>query len=126
MRLRPNEASEGRALGGTEGDRGLPKAEGGRVQGIRDRGTVTVSTTRTAGHSAGSRDYDQESQADDAQQHSSGNKSAEQQAEKDTQKKLDEIKQIGQKTGPKVVDDLYKAVIDVRPEVPNKVSQPVL
>lgn len=63
--------------------------------------------------------------ADGAKQHTSGNKQAEEQAEKDTQKKLDEIKQIGQKTGPKVVDDLINAVVDVRPQVPDKVSQPV-
>ena len=58
-------------------------------------------------------------------QHSSGNKAAEEQAEKDTQGKLDEIKQIGEKTGPQVVQDLLKAVVDVKPEVPNKVEQPV-
>lgn len=58
-------------------------------------------------------------------QHTSGNKKAEEDAEKDTQKKLEEIKQIGSKTGPKVVDDLLKAVMDVRPQVPDRVSQPV-
>ena len=58
-------------------------------------------------------------------QHSSGNKQAEEQAEKDTQAKLDEIKQIGEKTGPQVVDDLLKAVTDVRPQVPDRVEQPV-
>jgi V-type H+-transporting ATPase subunit G len=57
--------------------------------------------------------------------HSSGNKQAEEQAEKDTQQKLDEIKQIGQKTGPTVVEDLLKAVTDVRPQVPDRVQQPV-
>ncbi|KXT15192.1 hypothetical protein AC579_3946 [Pseudocercospora musae] len=58
-------------------------------------------------------------------QHTSGNKKAEEEAEKDTQEKLKEIKQIGQKTGPKVVDDLLKAVMDVRPEVPDRFEQPV-
>ena len=59
-------------------------------------------------------------------QHTSGNKSAEEQADKDTQKQLDEIKQIGQKTGPQVVDDLLKAVMDVRPQVPDRVEQPTI
>ena len=59
-------------------------------------------------------------------QHTSGNKQAEEQAEQETQKKLDEIKQIGQKTGPQVVDDLINAVVDVRPQVPDKVSQPTV
>lgn len=57
-------------------------------------------------------------------QHTSGNKKAEQDAEKETEKSLSEIKGIGKKTGPKVVDDLLKAVMDVRPEVPNRVDQP--
>nr|POE79737.1 v-type proton atpase subunit g [Quercus suber] len=55
----------------------------------------------------------------------SGNKAAEEQAEKDTQKQLDDIKSIGKKTGPQVVDDLLKAVVDVRPEVPDRTEQPV-
>lgn len=58
-------------------------------------------------------------------QQTSGNKEAEQTAEKETKKELDEINQIGKKTGPKVVDDLLKAVVDVRPEPPSKVEQPV-
>lgn len=55
-------------------------------------------------------------------QHTSGNKAAEEQADKDTQKQLDEIKSIGEKTGPKVVDDLVKAVLTVQPEAPSKES----
>jgi V-type H+-transporting ATPase subunit G len=58
-------------------------------------------------------------------QHTSGNKKAEEDADKDTEKKLEEIKQIGSKTGPKVVEQLLKAVMDVQPQVPNRVSQPV-
>ncbi|KAK4555975.1 hypothetical protein LTR86_007195 [Recurvomyces mirabilis] len=53
-------------------------------------------------------------------EHTSGNKAAEEKAEKDIQAQLDEIKKIGQKTGPKVVDDLVKAVMDVHPEVPTR------
>jgi V-type H+-transporting ATPase subunit G len=58
-------------------------------------------------------------------QHTSGNKKAEEDADKDTEKKLEEIQQIGKKTGPQVVDQLLKAVMDVRPQVPDRVSQPV-
>jgi len=57
--------------------------------------------------------------------HTSGNKKAEEDADKDTEQKLEEIKQIGKKTGPQVVDQLLKAVMDVRPQVPNRVSQPI-
>ena len=60
------------------------------------------------------------------QQHTSGNKAAEEQADKDTQRELDEIKQIGKKTGPKVVEDLLKAVMDVRPQVPDRAEQPTI
>ena len=35
-------------------------------------------------------------------QHTSGNKKAEEDAQKATEKQLDDIKQIGEKTGPKV------------------------
>ncbi|KAM3425448.1 V-type proton ATPase subunit G [Cercospora zeina] len=58
-------------------------------------------------------------------QHTSGNKKAEQDAEKETNEKLEEIKGIGKKTGPKVVEDLLKAVMDVQPQVPDRVDQPV-
>ncbi|SMR43990.1 unnamed protein product [Zymoseptoria tritici ST99CH_3D1] len=58
-------------------------------------------------------------------QHTSGNEKAEQDANKDTEKQLNEIKQIGSKTGPKVVDDLLKAVMEPHPEVPDRAEQPV-
>ena len=38
----------------------------------------------------------------DSEQHTSGNKKAEEDAEKATEKQLEEIKQTGEKTGPKV------------------------
>jgi hypothetical protein len=38
----------------------------------------------------------------DSEQHTSGNKKAEEDAQKATDKQLEEIKQIGDKTGPKV------------------------
>jgi len=58
-------------------------------------------------------------------EHSSGNAQAESDADKDTEKQLQEIKQIGGKTGPKVVDDLLKAVLDPHPEVPDRAEQAV-
>nr|OQO23861.1 hypothetical protein B0A51_05873 [Rachicladosporium sp. CCFEE 5018] len=54
-----------------------------------------------------------------------GNKKAEEDADKETEKKLAEIKQIGEKTGPKVVQDLLNAVVDVKPVAPERVAQPV-
>lgn len=58
-------------------------------------------------------------------QHSSGNKKAEEDAEKDTEAKLKEIEQIGKKLGSKVIEQLLQAVSDVRPQVPDRVEQPV-
>ncbi|KAF2483602.1 H+-ATPase G subunit-domain-containing protein [Neohortaea acidophila] len=56
----------------------------------------------------------------------SGNKQAEEKAEKDTQQQLEDLKQLEKKSGPGVVDDLLKAVVDVRPEVPDRMEQPVV
>lgn len=44
----------------------------------------------------------------------------EEEANKDTDKKLEEIKKIGGDKGDKVVEDLLTAVMDVRPEAPSK------
>jgi hypothetical protein len=41
----------------------------------------------------------------DSKQHTSGNKKAEDDAKKATDKQLEEIKQIGEKTGPQVWSD---------------------
>lgn len=51
-------------------------------------------------------------------QHSSGNKKAEEEADKATDVKLKEIKEIGKKSGNKVIEDLLKAVTDVKAEPP--------
>lgn len=53
-------------------------------------------------------------------QHSSGNKKAEEEADKATDVKLKEIKDIGGKSGSKVVDQLLTAVTDVKPQPPSK------
>ena len=55
-------------------------------------------------------------------QQSSGNKKAEDDANKDAEAKLKEIDAAGKKSGNKVVEDLIKAVTTPRPEVPDKVS----
>ncbi|KAL1296587.1 hypothetical protein AAFC00_000084 [Neodothiora populina] len=59
-------------------------------------------------------------------EHTSGNKKAEEDAEKENEEKLKEIKEIGGKQGQKVVEDLLKAVTDVKPIVPDRVAQPVI
>jgi V-type H+-transporting ATPase subunit G len=56
-------------------------------------------------------------------QHASGNKKAEEEANKDAEIKLKEITEAGKKSGSKVVEDLIKAVITVNPEVPDKIQQ---
>ena len=42
----------------------------------------------------------------------------EEDANKDTEQKITEIKKTGKGKGTKVVDDLLQAVMDVKPEVP--------
>jgi len=51
-------------------------------------------------------------------QHSSGNKKAEDDAKKDTDKKVQEVDGIGKKSGSKVVEQLLTAVTTAKPEPP--------
>lgn len=44
-------------------------------------------------------------------------------AAKDTEKKIAEIKKVKKGKGDKVIDDLLKAVMDVKPEVPEKLAK---
>ncbi|KAL1387026.1 H+-ATPase G subunit [Phyllosticta capitalensis] len=53
-------------------------------------------------------------------EHSSGNQKAEEEANKETEAKIKEIKDIGSKSGSKVVEQLLAAVTDVKPEPPAK------
>lgn len=55
-------------------------------------------------------------------QHSSGNKTAEADANKDAETQMVDIKEAGKKSGDKVVKDLVGAVTDVKPEVPEKIA----
>ena len=55
-------------------------------------------------------------------QQTSGNKQAEQDAEKESEAKLKEIEEAGKKSGNKVVEDLIKAITTPNPEVPDRVS----
>jgi V-type H+-transporting ATPase subunit G len=49
------------------------------------------------------------------QKHTSGNQKLEEDASKDTETKLADIKKIGKSKGSKVVDDLLRAVVTVVP-----------
>ena len=53
-------------------------------------------------------------------QHTSGNKKMEEDANKETEAKLEEIKKVGKEKGNKVVEDLLHAVIDVNLKPPSK------
>lgn len=55
--------------------------------------------------------------------HSSGNQKAEVDANKDAEEKLQEIQESGKKKGDQVVNDLIQAVLEVRPEVPEKLEK---
>ena len=53
-------------------------------------------------------------------QHSSGNQKAEDDAKKETDVKVKEIEDIGDKSGGKVVDQLIAAVVSAKPEPPKR------
>ena len=54
------------------------------------------------------------------QQQGSGNKQAEDEANRETEAKLGEIKEVGKKSGDKVVEDLLKAVTTVNAQPPDR------
>ncbi|KAJ5698162.1 hypothetical protein N7462_000167 [Penicillium macrosclerotiorum] len=54
-------------------------------------------------------------------EHSSGFKTAEEDAGKEAEEKLKEIQAAGKQQGDKVVDDLIRATTDVKPQVPEKI-----
>ncbi|KAL2222311.1 G subunit of V-type ATPase [Thermoascus aurantiacus ATCC 26904] len=55
-------------------------------------------------------------------EHSSGNKKAEEEANREAEAKLQEIREAGKKMGDKVVNDLVSAAVNVKPEVPEKIA----
>lgn len=57
-------------------------------------------------------------------QHTSGNKKAEEEASRDAEEKVSEIKKAGSETGEQVVEDLLRVVMDVKPEVPDRIVVP--
>jgi hypothetical protein len=59
-----------------------------------------------------------------ALQHTSGNKKAEEDANKDAEAQMKSIHEAGKKGQDKVVADLLKAVFDVKPRVPERVEMP--
>lgn len=56
----------------------------------------------------------------DRGQHSQGNKKAEEEANKEAEVKIKEIKESGTKSQDKVINDLLSAVFDVKPTPPTK------
>lgn len=55
-------------------------------------------------------------------QHGSGNKKAEEEADAEAETKIEEIKEAGKSAGDKVIEDLLSAVVDVKPEVPDRIT----
>ena len=58
------------------------------------------------------------------EQQTSGNQKAEEDASKDADEQLKGIKAAGEKMGDKVVEDLLRVVVEVKPEVPDRVVAP--
>lgn len=54
-------------------------------------------------------------------QHKQGNKKAEEDANEDAEARVKDIESAGKRSGEKVVDDLLRAITDVKPEVPEKI-----
>ena len=54
------------------------------------------------------------------QQHTQGNKQAEDEANKEAEARIKEIKEAGKKNQDKVVKDLLKAVFEVHPQPPTQ------
>lgn len=106
MLARPHQEGEGRQVRGSERDRGLQITEGDRVQVLRDRGEWAARQNAArlvlAVHERPLHKIPHVGSELTREQHTSGNKKAEEDAEKATEKQLEEIKQIGEKTGPKV------------------------
>ncbi|KAF2718329.1 V-type ATPase [Polychaeton citri CBS 116435] len=97
------------------------------IQKAREYRTQRVKAARSE---AQSEIEDYRKQKDDEfqkfeKEQTSGNEQAEKDADKDTEKQLEEIKSLGKKSGPKVVDDLLNAVLDVNPSAPERLEQPV-
>ncbi|KAJ4322627.1 hypothetical protein N0V94_002280 [Neodidymelliopsis sp. IMI 364377] len=68
-------------------------------------------------------DYKKEKEAEYQKfekEHSSGNKKAEDDAKKDTDSKVKEVEDLGNKSGSKVVEQLINAVTNADPKPPRK------
>ncbi|KAE9375519.1 V-type proton ATPase-like protein subunit G [Stipitochalara longipes BDJ] len=57
-------------------------------------------------------------------EHTSGNKKAEEDANKDAETKMKEIKEAGKTGQDQVVKDLLKAVFEITPVVPERIEKP--
>jgi V-type H+-transporting ATPase subunit G len=67
----------------------------------------------------GPRTERQQKITDGGHQHTQGNKAAEEEADREAEAKIKEIRAAGKKNQDKVVDDLLKAVFEVRPVPPS-------
>jgi V-type H+-transporting ATPase subunit G len=63
-------------------------------------------------------------EADEAGQHTSGNKKAEEDAQKDAETQIKQIQEAGKKGQDQVMKDLLKAVFDIKPVVPDRIEVP--
>ena len=59
-------------------------------------------------------------QTNERHQHTSGNKKMEEDANRETEAKIEEITKVGKEKGNKVVEDLLHAVMNVNPGPPGK------
>ncbi len=57
-------------------------------------------------------------------QHTSGNKKAEEEANKEAEDHIKKIREAGKKGQDKVVTELQRAVTDVKPVVPDRIEVP--
>ncbi|RDL38959.1 V-type proton ATPase subunit G [Venustampulla echinocandica] len=57
-------------------------------------------------------------------EHTSGNKKAEEDADKDAEMKIKDIKTAGKKGRDQVIKDLLQAVFDIKPVAPERIEVP--
>jgi V-type H+-transporting ATPase subunit G len=55
-------------------------------------------------------------------QHTSGNEKAQDEADRDAEAQMKQIKTVGEQGRDKVIADLLRTVLDVRPELPDRIE----
>lgn len=109
---------------GPERNRRIQTAKGGRIQEVRGWGQIYLLHAATLAYKSfysSIYGYAKGWHPHSWSQHSSGYKKAEEDANKEAEAKLQEIKSVGDSKGESVVDGLIQAVINVKPEVPEKI-----